>query len=100
MIPKNTWVQIQKVVLKPEDRLPSIPEDTQKCPLTMWVKGFLLEDSELLSEVQIETITGRVVSGTLVQVEPAYHHDFGDFVPELLQIDKMVKSKLDGENHE
>jgi len=100
LISKKAWVQITKVILKPEERFQTLPLDTLKCPLTMWVKGFLLEDANLGDFVSIQTITGRTETGTLICENPAYHHDFGDFVPELLQIDHMVKTKLDGEHHD
>ena len=94
MIKKGSWVQIHKVVLKPEERTAQIPEETKKVPLEMWVKGFLCEDSLLHDFVEITTLTGRTESGTLIAVNPSYHHDYGDFVPELLQIDKLVKTAL------
>jgi hypothetical protein len=94
MIKKGSWVQIHKVVLKPEERTAQIPEETKKVPLEMWVKGFLCEDSLMNDFVEITTLTGRTESGTLIAVNPSYHHDYGDFVPELLQIDKLVKTAL------
>lgn len=99
MIKKGSWVQIHKVVLKPEERTAQIPEETKKVPLEMWVKGFLCEDSLMNDFVEITTLTGRTESGTLIAVNPSYHHDYGDFVPELLQIDKLVKTALqEGKN--
>jgi hypothetical protein len=101
MVKKNTWVQIKKVILKPEERTGNIPEDTKKVPFLMWVKGYLLTDAEMNDEVQIKTLTGRVESGTLVKINPAYMHTYGKFVPEILRIDQMVKDSLfGGESHE
>ena len=94
MIKKGSWVQIHKVILSPEERTASIPDETKKVPLELWVKGFLMEDAKINDTVTIQTLTDRLESGTLIAVNPAYHHDYGDFIPELLEIDKMVKTAL------
>jgi hypothetical protein len=96
MVKKDTWVQIKKVILKPEERTGNIPEDTKKVPFLMWVKGYLLADAEINDEVQIRTLTGRIESGKLVGINPAYMHTYGKFVPEILRIDQMVKDSLFG----
>ena len=97
MIEKNSWVRIHKVILNPEERAPQVPDDTKKVPLEMWTKGFLLEDAEIGDEVTVETVTGRKETGKLIEVNPAYNHSFGNFIPELLQIDKQVRQILGGE---
>lgn len=96
MIPKNTWVQIHRIVLKPEERPISLPEETRRVPLELWIKGFLLEDASLQDEVTVRTLTGRLECGTLVQMNPSYLHTYGAFVPEILQIDRIVKEALYG----
>jgi len=96
LIKKNAWVQIKKVILKPEERTGSIPEETKKVPLEMWVKGFLEKDAELHEEVTIRTITGRYETGELIKENPAYMHTYGAFVPEILEIDRIVKDALFG----
>ena len=96
MIKKGEWVRIHKHILKASERAPQIPEDTKACPLEMWTKGFLQTDASLGDEVEIETVTGRKETGTLIEVNPYYTHNFGEFVPELLQIDKQVKGILFG----
>ncbi len=96
MIKKGEWVRIHKIILEPLKRAPQVPEDTQKVPLEMWDKGFLQKDANLGEEVTIETVTGRVETGTLIAVNPYYEHDFGKFVPELLAIDKQVRDIVFG----
>ena len=96
MVKKNSWVRIHKVILKPEERAPQVPDDTKKVPLEMWTKGFLLEDAKIGDEVTVETVTGRRETGKLIEVNPAYNHSFGNFIPELLQIDKQVRQLLEG----
>ena len=73
-----------------------MPDDTKECPLEMWVKGLLLEDAEMNTEVESETVTGRRERGTLIELNPNYTHDFGTFVPELIQIDKQVREIVFG----
>lgn len=96
MIKKGQWVRIHKVVLTPEERAPQVPDDTKKVPLEMWVKGYLKEEAQIGDQVEIETVTGRSETGTLVELNPYYTHDFGKFVPELLKIDKQVREMLFG----
>ena len=97
MAKKNDWVQIHIDVLKPEERAANIPEDTRHVPLEMWVKGHLTNESaELGDTVTVRTKTGREVTGTLCAVNPSFKHNFGDYVPELDEIDETVKSMLFG----
>jgi hypothetical protein len=85
-IPAGTWVEIEKVVLNPEERAPSVPDDTKLTPYKMWVSGFLAEEGEIGEEVRIKSIIGRELSGKLIRVNPSYSHSFGKVVPELLKI--------------
>ncbi|MBN2541168.1 MAG: 2-amino-4-ketopentanoate thiolase [Bacilli bacterium] len=96
MIQKNAWVQIQKTILEPSQRATHLPEETKKVPLLMWVKGHLMEPADVGSSVKIKTLTGRIESGILVCENPSYMHTYGAFVPEILQIDQIVKTKLFG----
>ncbi len=96
MIEKNSWVQIQKIVLEPQDRATHLPEETKKVPLIMWVKGRLQQSAELGSLVQIKTLTGRIESGVLICKNPSYLHTYGTFIPEILEIDRIVKNQLFG----
>ena len=96
MIQKGQWVRIHKIILQPSERAPQVPDDTKKVPLEMWDKGFLGADAKIGDEVCITTVTGREETGTLIEVNPRYDHDFGDFIPELLEIDKQVRGILFG----
>ena len=61
-------------------------------PYELWDKGFLILDkAEIGDTVEIETITGRKINGTLLETNPSYNHDFGEFIPEILIIDKQLK---------
>ncbi|MDO6354325.1 2-amino-4-oxopentanoate thiolase subunit OrtA [Caloramator sp. CAR-1] len=94
MAKKGDWVQIHEVVLKPHERTANIPEDTKKVPLEMWVKGFLNHDAKIGDTVEITTLTGRIVKGELVEINPTYTYGFGDFVPEVLQIGITLRNIL------
>ena len=80
------WVRIHKVVLAAGARAPAVPDDTSRVPLEMWVNGFCIDEAGLGQPATIETAAGRILSGTLVAVEPSYGHDFGRPVPELLSV--------------
>ncbi|MFN3329232.1 MAG: 2-amino-4-oxopentanoate thiolase subunit OrtA [Fervidobacterium sp.] len=97
MAKKGDWVQIEKVILSPQERAPQVPEDTKSVPLSMRVKGFLLDESAKIgNNVRIKTLTGRVVEGKLVAINPKYEHDFGEPVPELLTIGMELRDILSG----
>jgi 2-amino-4-ketopentanoate thiolase alpha subunit len=82
----GTWVEIEKTLLTPEERAPTLPEDTKKVPYILNVSGFLLDEAELGSPARIRTLIGRELEGTLKRVNPSYDHNFGKVVPELLRI--------------
>lgn len=100
MAKKGDWVQIHQIVLKAVERTGRIPEDTKNTDLQLWVKGFIEKDANIGDNVLIKTLTGRMVEGDLVEVNPGYHYGFGDeFVPEVLKIGIQLRSILkDGEN--
>ncbi len=92
---KGDWVQISRVILEPGERAPSVPPETAAVPLTMKVKGFLLEETaELGDSVSLQTVTGREVSGRLLAVNPSYGIDFGVPQAELLKIGVEVRKIL------
>lgn len=97
---KGTWVQIHKIVLKPEERTARLPDDTKKVPLEFRLKGFLEHDANLGEEVEIVTLIGRRVKGKLIKINPEYEHGFGRPVPELLSIGAELRKILGGEEDE
>ena len=82
----GTWVEIEQVVLTPEQRVQTLPEETRSVPYLLRVSGFLQQEAELGQEVQVRTIIGRTLTGKLKTVNPGYRHSFGETVPELLRI--------------
>ncbi|MFO7731671.1 MAG: 2-amino-4-oxopentanoate thiolase subunit OrtA [Spirochaetia bacterium] len=92
---KGDWVRIHRILMKAGQRASQVPEDTANVPLEMWDKGFLLnEKADLGDEVLIKTIIGREVLGTLIEINPAYAHSFGNCIPEILQIDRDLKALM------
>ena len=96
MAKKGDWVRIHSVVLKAEERTAKLPEDTKKCDLEMWTKGFLQEDAEIGDEVTVKTAVRRLEKGTLIEVGPYYTHSYGKFVPEIIEIDKQLREIMFG----
>lgn len=96
MAKKGDWVLTHRIVLTPEQRAPQVPEDTHSVPLEMWVKGHLVSDAEIGDTVKVITRTGRLVEGKLIEVNPRYTHDYGEFVPELLEIGDTVRGIVFG----
>ncbi len=94
LVKKGEWVQISQTVLEPSQRAPQVPADTKEVPLRMWVKGYLLEDGEMNKTCKVETMTGRIVEGTLVCVDPKYTHNFGSYVEELNKVTMSAKQIL------
>ncbi|WP_411681509.1 2-amino-4-oxopentanoate thiolase subunit OrtA [Clostridium thailandense] len=92
MIKKGTWVEIEEIVLTPEERSQSIPDETKKTPLKCWIRGNCLKDCEAGGEVEVETNVGRIAKGKVVEVEPGYYHSFGKYVQELGFIGKQAKN--------
>lgn len=97
MAKKGEWVRVHNVVLNADDRTARIPDDTKKCDLEMWVKGQLIDETaEIGDVVTIKTATGRKEKGTLIEVDPYYTHSYGKFVPEIIEIDNMLREEIYG----
>lgn len=96
MAKKGEWVRVHRNVLEAEGRTGSLPEDTRAVPLEMWVKGHLMADCELGETATVRTRVGRIETGTLIEVNPQFEINFGDFVPEVLEIDDRLRAALFG----
>lgn len=100
MAHKGDWVRILSVILAPGERAPQVPEDTAKTPLTQWVKGWLICDADIGSTARVRTQTGREAEGVLQEVFPFYEHSFGEFIPELQQVQEGIRRAMRGEGAE
>lgn len=96
MIQKNSYVEVHNVIFKGGERTAKLPEDTKNVPYEMYQKGFLLDDAILGDIVEIETITGRKVKGKLVKVNPTFDLGYGNFVPHILKIKKILRDEING----
>ena len=96
MIKQGEWVQIERTILEPSERAPQVPDDTKKVPLIMWIKGFLMEDANIGDDVKVKTRTGRIETGKLLEADPVYELNYGNFVPELQEINIKVREELFG----
>lgn len=94
MIKKGTWVEVEEIVLLPEDRAANIPDETKKTPIKSWVRGNCLSDCELGNEVQVETNIGRIAKGKVVDIEPGYYHTYGNYVEEISKIGKQARELI------
>ncbi len=102
LVSKGKFVRIRKHVIFAENRDERVPDDTSQVPLKMWIKGRLLEESEMFEESQIITATGRLEKGILKEVEPRYKHTFGNYVEELQDVREIILREAWGadENNE
>ncbi len=91
---KGTWVEIHGVILSAGERAQQVPEDTAGVPLEMRTKGFIVEPTEIGSEVKITTVTGRRLRGNVMVANPPYDHGSGEPPPELLEIGREVRAIL------
>lgn len=98
IIKKGSWVRVHDIVLTAEQRATNLPEDTKKVPLEMWTKGVLQEDAKLGEKVKITTITGREIKAKLLEVDPYFDHDYGEYVPQLRGIGEQLRALLAGGN--
>lgn len=93
MIKKGTFVRIEKTILTAEERTSKIPDDTKAVPFKMWTKGILQHDCEMDGEATILTMAKRKDTGKLVEVDPMYELNYGDFLPEMIEIDVRLKNE-------
>ena len=91
---KGDWVQIENVVLPAGQRATTVPEDTAKLPLIMRVNGFLQNDAEIGETVEILTLAERKLQGKLIEKEPAFTHNFGKPIKQLLEIGLETRAML------
>ena len=88
------WVEVERMLLEPADRCENLPPETAEKPLMMWVKGFAQAAGRVGEEMTVETMTGRLVTGTLSAVNPGYFHTFGKPIPELARVGRDLRARL------
>lgn len=96
IVKAGSWVQIEQIILTPEERAPQIPAETKEKPFLLLAKGFLRQTAKLGETVSIETIAGRTLQGRLIALNPPYLHGFGAPIPELLRVGIQFRELLSG----
>lgn len=100
MIDKGSYVRIRKTLLNPGERSLNLPKETSLVPFKMWIKGYLQEDADLFDIVTVKTITGRYETGRLKEAFPAYKHNYGEFIPEILKLNDIIHRDMEEFNNE
>lgn len=90
----DDWVEVEAVLLKPSERASGLPPETAEKPLVMWVKGFARQSAAMGEQLEIETVTGRVLTGQLSAINPGYTHTFGQPAPELVHVGRDLRKRL------
>jgi uncharacterized protein (DUF2252 family) len=91
----DEWVEVERVLLTPEERSSNLPPETAEKPLMVWVKGYAKSAAALGEEVTVETMTGRLVTGRLSDVLPGYTHTFGRPPAAITHIGRDLRRQLD-----
>lgn len=81
--PASRWVRIHRIELPAAERAAALPPDTAAVPFEAWVNGWMDEEQGERETVEVRTVTGRLVSGDLVDTRPGYQHSFGTPPPPL-----------------
>ncbi len=88
------WVEVERVLLEPADRSKNLPPETAEKPLRMWIKGFAQAAGAVGGPMTVETMTGRLVEGTMSAINPGYFHTFGKPIPELVHVGVDLRARL------
>lgn len=93
-ISKGDWIEISRIILKPEERASNLPEDTAATPYIMKIRGTALKDGNIGDEILVRTTGGRELKGKAEELNPYYGHDFGERVPELARMRAAIRSSM------
>lgn len=93
-VPAGSWVEVRQIVLRGGDRAPNVPPDTAAVDFVARIRGFLQTDTKLGEEASVRTLADREVRGRLSAVNPRNPADFGNPVPELLQLGGEARRSL------
>jgi hypothetical protein len=96
LVPAGSWVEIRQIVLRAGERAPNVPADTAGVDFVARIRGFLTTDAPMGADATVRTLAGRQVTGQLTDVNPRNPADFGDPVPELLQVGGEARRSLEG----
>lgn len=88
------WVEVEYVLLEPADRSTALPPETAEKPLRAFVSGFAQASAGIGEELEVETMTGRRVTGRLSEVAPGYFHTFGRPPAEIVGIGRDLRARV------
>ncbi len=95
-ISKGDWIEISSQILTSSERASNLPDDTAAMPYVMKTRGTAMENGQLGEEILIQTPSGRQLKGKAEEIDPYYTHDFGECVPELVEIRKTIRAMMKG----
>ena len=72
-----------------------MPPDTAQVDFVARIRGFLIAPALIGDDVTVRTLVGREVTGVLTEVNPRNPADFGNPVPELLDLGSRARQALD-----
>lgn len=93
-IAQGTWVELRRVVLPAGQRAQQVPDETQRVPLELRVKGVLVAEAAVGEQALAVTAAGRTLRGTLESADPPYSHGFGPPVPALRAVGEELRALL------
>lgn len=88
------FVEISWIALDTTERAEHIPDSTKKVPLVARVKGFALASCEVGEELEVLTLSGRIMKGKLIDPEPKHTYGFGKPQLELLRIGPQLRKEV------
>ena len=89
-LPHGAYVEIERVLLTPQQRTAALPEDTARTPYVLRLHGFLLDPAAIGAPARIRSLIGRTHTGTLRGPAEGYRHSFDPPVPCLLYTSRCV----------
>lgn len=89
-----TWVEVEWTFLGPSERSAHIPEETRRVPYMARARGVVEGAAFFGQETTVTLVTGRVVRGRIVAVNPGYTHTFGLRLPALTEVQESIRRAL------
>jgi hypothetical protein len=83
------------VVLRAGERAPNVPPDTAEVDFVARIRGFLTTSASIGDDATVRTLVGREVSGVLTVVNPRNPADYGNPVPDLLELGSQARQALE-----
>lgn len=90
---KDDWVEISSIVLQTGERSQQIPAETAAVPYVLRCRGFACDAAVVGEKIEITTLAGRTLGGTLVSVRPSFNHGFGECVPQLMETRRRLNRR-------